>query len=211
MAFGHLAGAINNFLYWVTNPVWLGGTLAIRASRALQVFFNDGNAFCTPVVLVDLAGLHLDRGRSPRSSRSSVGKWLPTAGAFARFLLLGLFTVSVVIYATKHGVHGLGAGYFTPTAGGFVALVGVLLFNYVGFELPNSAGEEMTRPAARRAVRDRPLRRSPRFLLYAGAGPRHPARAARPARDELQRVRRRDEERLHRVRRPRRRATARPR
>ncbi len=31
LAFGHLAGAVNNFLYWVTNPVWLGGTLAISA------------------------------------------------------------------------------------------------------------------------------------------------------------------------------------
>src|ERR1700710_2314078 len=45
MAFGHLAGAVNNFLYWVTNPVWLGGTLAISAVTALQVFFHDGNAF----------------------------------------------------------------------------------------------------------------------------------------------------------------------
>src|ERR1700712_5597433 len=36
MAFGHLAGAINNFMYWVTNPVWLGGTLAISAVAALQ-------------------------------------------------------------------------------------------------------------------------------------------------------------------------------
>jgi len=25
MAFGHLAGAVNNFLYWITNPVWIGG------------------------------------------------------------------------------------------------------------------------------------------------------------------------------------------
>src|SRR5947208_16872220 len=52
LAFGHLAGAVNNFLYWVTNPVWLGGTLAISAVAALQTFFNDGSAFGTPVVLV---------------------------------------------------------------------------------------------------------------------------------------------------------------
>jgi glutamate:GABA antiporter len=74
----------------------------------------------------------------------NVGKWLPTAGAYARFLLLGLFTISVIIYATEHGWHG--AGSYSPTAGGFVALVGVLLFNFVGFELPSSAGEEMTNP-----------------------------------------------------------------
>jgi glutamate:GABA antiporter len=29
LAFGHLAGAVNNFLYWITNPVWIGGTLTI--------------------------------------------------------------------------------------------------------------------------------------------------------------------------------------
>ena len=67
------------------------------------------------------------------------------AGAFARFLLLGLFTISCIIYAAKHGVHGLGGSY-KPSYAGFVALVGVLLFNYVGFELPSSAGEEMTNP-----------------------------------------------------------------
>jgi len=76
----------------------------------------------------------------------NVGKWLPTAGAFARFLLLGLFTVSVIVFAAKHGAHGLGGASYAPSAGGFVLLVGVLLFNFVGFELPNSAGEEMTNP-----------------------------------------------------------------
>src|SRR5712691_8362216 len=49
LAFGHLVGAINNFLYWITNPVWIGGTLAgacvgaIEGSdRALAVSCYDG-------------------------------------------------------------------------------------------------------------------------------------------------------------------------
>ena len=46
----------------------------------------------------------------------SVGKWLPTAGAFARFLLLGLFTLTVIVFAAKHGAHGLGAASYSPTA-----------------------------------------------------------------------------------------------
>jgi len=41
--------------------------------------------------------------------------------------VLGLFTVTVAIYAAKHGVHGLGGGDYKPTAGGFVLLTGVLL------------------------------------------------------------------------------------
>jgi amino acid transporter len=61
--------------------------------------------------------------------------------------VLGFFTLSVVIYAIKHGVHGTFGGHdFVPTYAVFIAAVPVLFFNYVGFELPSAAGEEMTNP-----------------------------------------------------------------
>src|SRR6201994_412060 len=165
LAFGHLAGALNNFLYWVANPVWLGGTLAFSAITAIEVFFNHGNTFATPwFFVITIVFIWISVLAAIMSL--SKGKWLPTAGAFARFFLLGFFTIAVIIYATKHGVHGLSAGNFKPTSAGFVALVAVLLFNYVGFELPSSAGEEMTNPK-----RDVPfaIARSSvfSFLLYA--------------------------------------------
>jgi amino acid transporter len=146
LAFGHLAGAINNFLYWVTNPVWLGGVLAISAVTAFQVFFNGGKEFSSFWVYV-IAIIFIWVGVLAAVLSFKVGKWITTAGAFARFALLGWFTVSVVLYALDHGVHGLGAGSFGVTTSGFVGVVGVLLFNYVGFELPSSAGEEMKDPA----------------------------------------------------------------
>ena len=145
LAFGHLAGAVNNLLYWITNPVWIGGTLTISCIAAVEVFFNHGATVSTPVwYLIALAFVWLSIVAAITSF--SVGKWLPTAGAFARFFVLGLFTISVIIYALKHGAHGLGASGYTPSQSGFVLLVGVLLFNFVGFELPSSAGEEMTNP-----------------------------------------------------------------
>jgi glutamate:GABA antiporter len=145
LAFGHLAAAVNNFLYWITNPVWIGGALAISCIGAVEVFFNHGNTVPTAVFyIIALAFVWLSIVAAITSF--NVGKWLPTAGAFARFLLLGLFTVSVIVFAAKHGAHGLGGASYAPSAGGFVLLVGVLLFNFVGFELPNSAGEEMTNP-----------------------------------------------------------------
>ena len=145
LAFGHLPGAINNFLYWVTNPVWIGGSLTISCIGAIEVFFNHGNSL--PAVTWYVVALLFVWSSIVAAIMSfSAGKWLPTAGAFARFILLGLFTISVVIYAVKHGAHGLGASGYTPSVSGFVLLVGVLLFNFVGFELPNSAGEEMTDP-----------------------------------------------------------------
>jgi amino acid transporter len=145
LAFGHLAGAVNNLLYWVTNPVWIGGSLAISCVGAVETFFNGGNALSTPLLyVVTLVFVWLSILAAIMSF--SQGKWLPTAGAIARFVLLGLFTLSVIVYAVKHGAHGLGASGYKPSYAGFVLLVGVLLFNYVGFELPSSAGEEMTNP-----------------------------------------------------------------
>jgi glutamate:GABA antiporter len=145
LAFGHLAGAVNNFLYWITNPVWIGGSLAAACVGAVEVFFNNGNNLSTPLFYV-VALVFVWLSILAAIMSFSRAKWLPTAGAFGRFLLLGLFTISVIVYAGKHGVHGLGAGSYKPTYAGFVLLVGVLLFNYVGFELPSSAGEEMTNP-----------------------------------------------------------------
>jgi amino acid transporter len=145
LAFGHLAGAVNNFLYWITNPVWIGGSLTITCIAAIEVFFNHGAALSTVTwYIVALAFVWLSIVAAITSF--SVGKWVPTAGAIARFVVLGVFTLSVIIYAVKHGAHGLGASDYKPSESGFVLLVGVLLFNFVGFELPNSAGEEMTNP-----------------------------------------------------------------
>ena len=61
-------------------------------------------------------------------------------------VVLAFFTLTVVIYAIKHGVHGVHGGDFKPSYGVFIALVPVLFFNYVGFELPNAAGDEMKDP-----------------------------------------------------------------
>jgi amino acid transporter len=145
LAFGYLVGAVNNFLYWVTNPVWIGGTLSLSAIAAIEIFFNHGNDFSTLWFFV--VGLIFIWTTVLSAILSfGVGKWIPTAGAFARFILLGLFTVTVGVYAAKHGIHGLGASSFKTSKGGFVLLIGVLLFNYVGFELPSSAGEEMKDP-----------------------------------------------------------------
>src|ERR1700728_3008325 len=145
LAFGHLAGAVNNFLYWITNPVWIGGSLAISCIGAIEVFFNHGANLPTGAsYIVSLVFVWITIVAAIASFR--YGKCLPTAGAFARFLLLGLFTITVIIYAAKHGAHGLGASSYSTSFAGFVLLTGVLLFNFVGFELPNSAGEEMINP-----------------------------------------------------------------
>ncbi len=145
LAFGRLAGAVNNFLYWVTNPVWLGGTLAVLAATTFATFFTSSDTLSTPAFYAfTLVFVWVGVLSAILSFR--VGKWIPTVGAWSRFVLLGFFTFSVVVYAVQHGVHGFGASDFGPTYYGLVGLVPLLLFNFVGFELPSAAGDEMTDP-----------------------------------------------------------------
>ena len=73
----------------------------------------------------------------------STGKRLQTIGALVRIFVLGFFTLSVIIYAFKNGVGGVGGGDFLPTDIGFIGLVPILFFNFAGFEIPSNAGDEM--------------------------------------------------------------------
>jgi Amino acid transporters len=74
------------------------------------------------------------------------GKWVATVGAAIRILLIAFFTLTVLIYAGEHGLHGFGAGAFKPTWLVFLAAAPILIFNLEGFELPSAASEEMVNP-----------------------------------------------------------------
>lgn len=150
LAMGRLPASLNAILYWLSNPIWLGGALTITAYEVFTQFFYDPSKHLGSggVLVVQIVfGLVFIWVATWSAIMSfGVGKWIPTIGAWVRVLLLGTFTLTVVLYAAKHGVHGVGAGDFKPTTTIFFAAVPVLFFNFVGFELPNSAGDEMIDP-----------------------------------------------------------------
>ncbi len=80
MAFGHLAGAVNNFFYWVTNPVWMGGTLVGTALGGLIVFFNDGAEYSRSTTYL-FALVFIWAGVLFAVLSFRVGKWVATVGA----------------------------------------------------------------------------------------------------------------------------------
>jgi amino acid transporter len=145
MAWGRAWGGVGAVLYWVTNPLWVGGSLAFIATAAWSTYLHPigtgsvgDYAFKTIFIWISIivAIVSLQRG-----------KWIPNIGAMVRIGVLAFFSITVVIYAIEHGVHGYAAGKFNPfqlTA--FLGLVPLLLFNYVGFELQNGAAEEMENP-----------------------------------------------------------------
>src|SRR3954447_1011002 len=156
LAFGRMTGAVASILYWLSNPIWLGGSLTITAVATFNDFFFDLGG--VGKYIFALAFIWIAVWSAILSF--AIGKWIPTIGAFVRVVVLGGFTLTVLIYAASNGVHGVGAGDFSPTWAVFIAAVPVLFFNYVGFELPNAAGDEMKDPQ-----RDVPFR-----LLRSAAG-----------------------------------------
>ena len=148
MSFGRFQGAIAAVLYWVTNPLWVGGSLAFIACEAWAATdlpalgINDLGSvgdfvfkglFIWFSIVVAIASLRR-------------GKWIPTAGGFARILVLGFFSLTLIVYAFKNGLQGFAVGDMSPSLAVFLGLAPVLLFNYVGFELQNGAAEEMVNP-----------------------------------------------------------------
>jgi amino acid transporter len=142
LAFGRPLAAVNSVIYWISNPIWIGGSLTIVSFAAIEEFFGavpGGWKY-----LYAVAFIWFTVGTAIVSLR--YGKWVPTLGAWARGAVLAFFVVSVLVYAAKHGVHGFGGHAFLPTYAVFIAVVPVLFFNYAGLEVPTAAGEEMTNP-----------------------------------------------------------------
>jgi amino acid transporter len=144
LAFGRFQGALAAILYWVTNPFWVGGSLAFIATDSWRAnVFNIGHGTFGDYVFKFIF-IWISIGVAIVSLR--YGKWIPNVGAFMRIIVLGFFSITVIIYGIKHGFAGFAVSDLSPTRAVFFGLVPVLLFNYVGFELQNAAAEEMDDP-----------------------------------------------------------------
>lgn len=143
-AFGRGWAAIAVVLYWITNPIWLGGSLVFIASEVWTEYvfgIEPGSAgdylfkLIFIWVAIGLAIISLQRGKNVIS-----------AGAIAKLLVLISLVTTAVIYGFTKGFEPITLSSLSPTAGGFLAIVPIALFAYLGFEAPNSAAGEMHNP-----------------------------------------------------------------
>ncbi|MDH2902658.1 MAG: APC family permease [Actinomycetota bacterium] len=139
LAFGRFVAAMTALLYWISNPLWLGGTLTITAIAAFDSFFSP----LGPLGRYVFALLFIWTAVAATVFTFSVGKYVVLAGAWARVVLIGFFTFTLLVYAARHGVHGVVVRDFSPSLNIFTATTPILFFALVGFELPSEAGEEM--------------------------------------------------------------------
>jgi glutamate:GABA antiporter len=141
-AFGRFAGALTAFFYWAGTPMWLGGSVTVLSIAVVERTFGGlgpAGAYAFGAVFIGAATLGA-------TIPLRYGKWVPTSGAIGQIVLLTFFSGTVVAYGAAHGVHGLAAGDLSPSLPVFIAVAPVLLYSFVGVELPSAAAGEMVDP-----------------------------------------------------------------
>jgi amino acid transporter len=158
LAFGRPAGAVTSVLYWLSNPLWLGGTLTATTIATLNSLVLTKPLGTTGEIVVSLIFIWVTVGIAIVSFR--FGKWGPSIGAFVKIAVVMLFTVLFAAYLMQHGrpAGASTAADLKPSVNGFLTAIGVLVFLWAGFELSSGAAEEMHDP--RRDV--------PRMIAAAG-------------------------------------------
>ena len=137
---------MGSVLYWVTNPLWVGGSLAFIATDAWSTNIHEIGSGST-VGNITFKTVFIWISIIVAIARSAAASGSPTSAPSSASACSASSRSRSLIYAIEHGVHGFGAGDFVPNDMLiFLGLVPLLLFNYVGFELQNGAAEEMQNP-----------------------------------------------------------------
>jgi amino acid transporter len=144
MTMGRFWAGLNTIFYWITNPFWVGGSLAFVGTEA----WSSGIADISSGSFWDYAFKFLFIWLTISSAIISfkIGKWIPTLGAMLKIGLVVIFAITVIAYGIKNGVEGFGLGDLKPSSAGLLAIAPLILFSFVGFEGQNGAAEEMKDP-----------------------------------------------------------------
>ena len=145
LAWGRFVGGIGAVFYWVTNPLWVGGSLAFISTDAWRTNVSDiGHG-----TLGDYSSSSRSSGSrsASRSRRCGTASGSRTSARSCASSRSGSSRSPSSSYGIEHGFHGFSAHDARRRSAVFIGLVPVLLFNYVGFELQNGAAEEMENPS----------------------------------------------------------------
>lgn len=170
MAGGRFFAALASMMYWVSNPLWLGGTLAVGAIAAIKSFwfgslnYQFGGTVASDATVEILIALIFVWGTIWCAILSlRVGKYLSVFGSYLKLGLLVVFVILAVLFLVGGHSKGGSLNFADLAPTNFFLIVSsilpVLIFQWQGFEVQNGAGEEM----------ENPQRDVPRSIIRAGA------------------------------------------
>lgn len=158
MSGGRFYAAIAAILYWIANPLWIGGTMFVTIISAIKVlWFNNpnflfgGNKTSDAIITIIIALLFIWGIMGTALTPIHFSKRISNLGAITKLGLIGLFVLlALAFFLTGHatGKH-LGASSLLPTAAwGLIvsSIIPVMVFKWQGFEVQVNVGDEVSNP-----------------------------------------------------------------
>jgi amino acid transporter len=143
LAFGRFAGSIVSVISWIKSPIWLGGVLTIVVIAAAETFFMAGDQMSEfSFYRFALAFIWISVLANNYSFR--VGKWVPVLGVLSRLILIPLFTITVIAFASVNGMQGVAFSDFGLSFDGLILTIPIILFAFLGLENVSAASAEMS-------------------------------------------------------------------
>ena len=127
-AYGRLPAGIASVLYWITNPLWLGGSLCFIAYQAFSSYVLKIHNGSAGEWIFKLAFIWVAIGLAVISLKK--GKLIINFAAGAKIAVLIIFVLTTAIYGIKNGFQPFDFSGMAPTVGGFMAVAPVILFSY---------------------------------------------------------------------------------
>src|SRR4051812_3578062 len=97
LALGRFAAGFNTMLYWVTNPLWVGGSLAFIGTEAWSSGISHIGSGGAWDYIFKFLFIWLTISSAIISFK--IGKWIPTVGAIVKVALVAFFAITVIVYA----------------------------------------------------------------------------------------------------------------
>jgi amino acid transporter len=142
-AFGEKWAARTTWYYWINVALWMPSVYILFAGVVSQLFAPDMSLLGKIIIGIVMTWVTVGIGIVSLDT----GKWVPNIGAFLKALLLMVIGVGAIIYASKNGIaNDLSFQNLLPTWSASAAFIPVIIYNFLGFELMSSAGEEMQNP-----------------------------------------------------------------
>jgi len=113
MSFGRPVGAVASVLYWLSNPLWVGGTLTATTIAALNSFVLTRPLGTGWEIAVGLVFIWVTVGIAIVAFR--IGKWGPSIGTFVKIAVVGCSPCCSS--SSSPGTAGLRGRPAPPTSG----------------------------------------------------------------------------------------------
>ncbi|MCD6426839.1 MAG: APC family permease [Caldisericaceae bacterium] len=142
-AFGDTAGSMASWLYWINVAYWMPSVYVLFAGTFASLFFPKMSTWGQIGIAIIMVWLTVYFGILSLGS----SKHIPNIGAIAKVVVL-LFLGVIGIWSVVHKgfANPFSVRSLFPSWSDTLGFLPVVVYNYMGFELMSSAGEEMKNP-----------------------------------------------------------------